>query len=524
MPDSRTAAVVHLDQHGTIREFTREAARIFALADRDRGRRFVDVVANADHAGLRDGIALVLDAGEPRHAELPGRMGAGRRRRALIVPDHAADDGTATGALVFVVDRTAADVRRTARPERGSVSPHDGAEPVPDADAPPAASGATPNRGAASAPAGSGPLLQSILDTVPDAMIVIDGRGTIRSFSAAAERLFGYGADEACGRNVSMLMPPPHREAHDGYIGRYLRTGERRIIGIGRIVAGQRKDGGTFPMELAVGEVDSSGRHLFTGFIRDLTERQETQARLQELQSELIHVSRVNAMGEMAAALAHELNQPLTATTNYLRACRRMLDAPEGPDLARVKEAVGLAADQTLRSGHIIRRLRDFLARGEVEKRPENAAKLVEEASAMALAGVKESGVRVDLRNALDLPKVLADRVQIQQVLLNLIRNAMEAMRNCERRELDLEVAPHGGAVLFGVADTGPGLAPEIATQLFQPFVTTKRHGMGVGLSICRTIVEAHGGRIWTEPNPKGGTMFRFTLPSAAVSDNGGDG
>ena len=233
-------------------------------------------------------------------------------------------------------------------------------------------------------------------------------------------------------------------------------------------------------------------------------------------------------MGEMAATLAHELNQPLTATTNYLRACQRLLDAPGpagggAPDLARVRQAMGLAADQTLRSGQIIRRLREFVARGETEKRPEDAAKLVEEASALALAGVKERGIKVVLGNGRGLHKVFVDRVQVQQVLVNLIRNATEAMRDAGRRELAVDAAPQGDMVLFSVADTGSGLAPEVAAQLFQPFVTTKRDGMGVGLSICRTIVEAHGGRIWTEPNPGGGTVFRFTLPAAPPdADEGG--
>ncbi|MBI2718911.1 MAG: PAS domain S-box protein, partial [Rhizobiales bacterium] len=164
--------------------------------------------------------------------------------------------------------------------------------------------------------------LQSILDTVPDGMIVIDERGIVLSFSAAAERIFGYTADEVCGRNVNLLMPSPHREHHDDYIRRYLTTGERRIVGIGRVVAGQRKDGSTFPMELAVGEVSQGSRRLFTGFVRDITERQLTRQRLQELQSELSHVSRVSEMGQMASALAHEINQPLTAASNYLQAAR----------------------------------------------------------------------------------------------------------------------------------------------------------------------------------------------------------
>ena len=358
-------------------------------------------------------------------------------------------------------------------------------------------------------------LLRSILDTVPDAMVVIGERGIIQSFSATAERLFGYAAAEVCGRNISMLMPSPYREAHDGYLERYIRTGERRIIGIGRLVVGQRRDGSTFPMELSVGEVNRGGRRLFTGFVRDLTERQETEARLQELQSELLHVSRLSAMGQMAATLAHELNQPLTATTNYLRACQRLLDAPGPLDLGRIRQAVALSADQALRSGQIIRRLRDFVARGETERRPEDAARLAEEASALALVGVKERGIKARLQVDWRSPRVFVDRVQVQQVLLNLIRNAIEAMGATARRDLTVSVSPEAGMVVFGVTDTGPGLAPEVAEQLFQPFVTTKREGMGVGLSICRTIVESHGGRIWTEPNPEGGTVFRFTVPAA---------
>ena len=169
--------------------------------------------------------------------------------------------------------------------------------------------------------------VQSILDTVPDAMVVIDIRGMMQSFSAAATRLFGYHPDEVIGKNVSMLMPSPYREQHDGYLERYLRTGERRIIGIGRVVVGERKDGSTFPMELSVGEMKSRKDRFFTGFIRDLSERQKTESRLQELQSELVHISRLTAMGEMASTLAHELNQPLSAISNYLKGSRRLIEA-----------------------------------------------------------------------------------------------------------------------------------------------------------------------------------------------------
>jgi two-component system, LuxR family, sensor kinase FixL len=362
--------------------------------------------------------------------------------------------------------------------------------------------------------------LKSILETVPDAMIVIDERGTIHDFSSAAQRMFGYPAEVAVGQNVRMLMPAPYRQGHDGYLARYLTTGERRIIGIGRVVVGERKDGSTFPMELAVGEMRSNDRRYFTGFIRDLTERQKTDARLQELQSELVHISRLTAMGEMATTLAHELNQPLSAIANYMKGVRRLLERHGGEHSAMMQDAMDKAAAQALRAGEIVRRLRDFVSRGETERRVESIAKLMEEASALALVGAKEQDIRVRTQFDLGVDLVLADKVQVQQVLLNLMRNAVEAMAGAARRDLLLSTAAGEDSVaVINVADSGPGIDPEIAAQLFQPFVTTKLHGMGVGLSISRTIVEAHGGRIWTEPNPGGGTIFRFTLPRVSDED-----
>ncbi len=358
--------------------------------------------------------------------------------------------------------------------------------------------------------------LRSILATVPDAMVIIDAAGTILSFSSAAERMFGYAEAEILGENVSALMPSPDRERHDGYINRYLGTGERRIIGIGRITTARRRDGSTFPIELSIGEAETPRGKTFTGFIRDLTETQQTERRLQDLQTELAHMSRVSAMGTLASALAHELNQPLTAVVNYIEGARDLLADPRPEICDMVKEALDEAAAQAIRAGHIVRRLRDFIARGDTEKRIESLRKLVTEANALALVGAGERGIEVlvDLDRKAD--HVLVDRIQVQQVLLNLIRNAIEAMNDSLDKQLRI-IARHedDGSVHVRVEDSGPGLDPRVAAHLFEPFFSTKDTGMGLGLSICRTIIEGQGGRIWADRSPIGGTAFHFTLIAA---------
>ena len=359
--------------------------------------------------------------------------------------------------------------------------------------------------------------LRSVLETVPDAIIVIDDRGLIQSFSPAAERLFGYTATQVIGQNVKMLMPEPYRGEHDGYLDRYRRTGERRIIGIGRVVIGRRADGSTFPMELAVGEINLDGKRMFTGFVRDITERQVARERLQELQSELLRASRLSAMGQMASALAHELNQPLTAIINYVQATRRMIAGGTVPR-ERLEDTMDKAVAQATRAGQIIHRMRQFLQKGETERQPEAINKVLEEASALALVGAKESGVVVRMELGTDLAPVLIDRIQIQQVMLNLIRNSIEAMHDSPRRELRIATSEaENGMIELRFADTGPGLDADVAAQLFQPFVTTKEKGMGLGLSICRSIIDSHGGKIWATPNREVGVTFSFTLPATAA-------
>jgi two-component system sensor kinase FixL len=325
--------------------------------------------------------------------------------------------------------------------------------------------------------------------------------------------LFGYSEDEILGQNVNVLMPSPYREEHDGYLARYRKTGEKRIIGIGRIVVGRRRDGTTFPLELAVGEAWIGRRRLFTGFIRDITERQGTEQRLQDLQAELLHVSRLSAMGQMASALAHELNQPLTAIMNYVKAATRTMSALDGPQVAKAREWMEKATNQTARAGQIIRHLRDFIEKRESSRSYENLNKVVEEAIALGLVGSADTNVKVHLELDPGVVSTLIDKVQIQQVLINLIRNAVEAMHDSSNRDLTIRTKADGDAVEVGVSDTGPGLSEEVASRLFQPFVTTKEKGMGIGLTICQSIVEAHDGRLWATPNHDGGVEFRFQLP-----------
>jgi two-component system sensor kinase FixL len=216
----------------------------------------------------------------------------------------------------------------------------------------------------------------------------------------------------------------------------------------------------------------------------------------------------------MASALAHELNQPLTAIMNYVQACRRLLGAGDGVALERLQETMDKAIMQAGRAGQIIHRMRQFVQKGETARQVESINKLIEEASALALVGAKESGILVRLELSPDLPPVLADRIQIQQVVLNLIRNAIEAMASADRRELTVRTYEASDRMAeVAVADTGPGLDEAVTKQLFQPFVTTKPMGMGLGLSISRSIIDAHGGRLWAMPADAGGVTFHFILP-----------
>ncbi len=365
-----------------------------------------------------------------------------------------------------------------------------------------------------------GARLSSILETGPDAIIVISELGVIESVNSATTRLFGYAREALIGQNVKVLMPSPYHEQHDGYLGRYRATGEKRIIGTGRIVEGKHRDGSTFPLELAVGEVHVGKQRFFTGFIRDISERQSAERRTQQIQSELLHVSRLSDMAQMVAALAHELNQPLTAIMNYVKAARRTAGVATDPNAVKTQELIDKAAQQTTRAGQIIRRLRDFIEKRETVRSEENIGKVIEEAIALGFVNAADLNVKVRMKFAPDLPTVYIDKIQVQQVAINLIRNAIEAMRNAARRELTIGAnLNEDNLVEVAISDTGPGLPAEVARRLFQPFVTTKEKGMGIGLTICQSIIESHNGRIWATANDDGGVAFRFVLPPPPPSE-----
>ena len=354
--------------------------------------------------------------------------------------------------------------------------------------------------------------LQGIIDAAVFAIIAIDAHGTVEGFNRAAEQMFQYDACEVVGQNVRMLMPEPYRSAHDRYLATYLTTGEKKIIGYGREIVALRKDGTQFPIHLSVSEVRLEQRTLFTGMIEDISMRVEAEQRIQQLQNDLIHVARLSAMGELASALAHELNQPLTAVTNYANAARRLLQKGKA---AGATDLIVKAGDQALRAGEIIRRLRQFIERGDTERGWQDLVATVQEAVQLALVGTRRSGIAFELQAQEDLPLIMVDRIQIQQVVQNLVRNAVDALAafDGERRIVVRLIKKHDNRIEITVEDTGPGLASQVKSQLFQPFVTTKPGGMGVGLSVCRNIVEAHGGWIRGEDRDGGGTVFRVNLP-----------
>jgi two-component system sensor kinase FixL len=289
----------------------------------------------------------------------------------------------------------------------------------------------------------------------------------------------------------------------------------------GRVVIGRKRDGSAFPMEIAVGEALDGDKPLLIAFIRDITGRPGTEQRLEQLQAELLRVSRLDAMGHMTLAIAHELNQPLTAICNYVNAAKIGLSAEKlSPKKMRAaQDLIVKASAESLRAAAIVKGLRGFVEKREMSREPANLGQIVEESLALAFVSAASAGVKVVLHLDNALPPVLVDRVQIQQLLFNLIRNSLEAMQSSQKCELTLVTRRIPGSLAeVTVQDSGPGLNARVKKDLFKPFTTSKDGGMGVGLTICQTIVEAHGGRIWLAHSGTDGTIFRFSLPLSPES------
>jgi two-component system, LuxR family, sensor kinase FixL len=361
--------------------------------------------------------------------------------------------------------------------------------------------------------------LGALLDAAVDAIILIDERGRIMRFNLAAERMFGYKQAEVLLQNVSMLMPEPYQSQHDRYLNRYAGTGERRIIGIGREVQALRKDGTIFPIDLSVGEFRTtgellpSGEHGYVGIIRDLTERKAQTREAEELRGRLAHVGRLGTLGEMVSGIAHEVNQPLTAISTYASACRRMVQSGSmsGEELAATLDKIAAQAE---RAGQVIRGLRALVRRRDEQREPVEVNRLIRDVIKLVDFEVRQADYRIDLDLAEPLPEVLGDAVQIQQVVLNLIRNGLDAMLEQARGDaIRIETRLHEGHVEIHVTDSGPGLPPQARKRLFEPFFTTKPQGIGLGLSICKSIITAHRGELTGETAPAGGARFRVRLP-----------
>jgi len=362
----------------------------------------------------------------------------------------------------------------------------------------------------------------AILETAVDAIILMDESGRIDAFNKAASRMFGYAPEEVLGKPVTMLMPEPHRSKHEAYVARYLATGEKKIIGVGRELEFLTKSGKRTPCYLAVSEIDQGSRRRFTGIIRDLSEQQAAREALTDLRERLAHVGRLSTMGEMTASIAHEINQPLTAISIYAQSSLKLLDRGDA-DPGKLRNALEKLNTQSLRAGAIIERIQRFARAQESQRELAQVSTLLTDLLKLAESDARLHDMQIQLDLADDLPLVLCDPIQVQQVALNLIRNAIDAMNEIHcangRAIVIRTEAVETDTIKVSVSDQGPGVAQNQTDLLFTPFHTTKKEGMGMGLSICRSIIAGHGGELSFTNNKDVGATFYFTLPVGAHGD-----
>ena len=376
--------------------------------------------------------------------------------------------------------------------------------------------------------------LMSLLDMAADSICLMDAHSRILLFNKASEKLFGYKSEEVVGKSVDILMPMKYARHHDAWVDRYLRTGEHSIIGIGREVQGRHKDGSTFPFDLSVGVTETEDGKQFIGVLRDLRPRKEAEQRLRSLQTELNQMTRINAMDEMGATVAHELNQPLTAIILYLQAIERKLNTSpcaqqlDQEDLDKLTELCGKARQEAQRSSSLLNRIRSIIEKKEPERSNCNIVEIIQRAHQLALVGFAATDVHVNLTATDDIPLVAVDPVQIEQIFLNLMRNAFQAMRDQDQRDINITVSVPSGQdekrkrVMVRFKDTGPGIPDSHRDTLFKAFDSERRNGMGLGLAIARSIAQNHGGSLDLAPTDinQPGACFILTLPIASPQSN----
>jgi two-component system sensor kinase FixL len=373
--------------------------------------------------------------------------------------------------------------------------------------------------------------LMSLLDMAADSIVLMDAQSRILLYNKASEALFGFTAEEVIGKSVNILMPPKYARHHDAYVDTYLETGRHSIIGIGREVQGRNKDGTVFPFDLSVGVAQTEDGQQFIGVMRDLRERKQAEERLRDLQAELNQMTRINAMDEMGATVAHELNQPLTAIILYLQAIERKLISSQKTAEARlgeddIEKLVDLsrrAIQEAQRTSSLLQRIRSIIEKEEPERVLCDMAAIIERAKKLARVGFAVSDVDISIQTQQTLPQVLVDPVQVEQVFLNLFRNAFQAMREQEYRSIEINLSlnearrERNSKLQIRFTDNGPGIKPEQRESLFRAFSSARRNGMGLGLAIARSIVQNHGGSLELAPyDPeKAGACFVLSLPVA---------
>jgi two-component system sensor kinase FixL len=359
----------------------------------------------------------------------------------------------------------------------------------------------------------------ALLDAAVDAIVIIDDLGTVLRFNRAAQGMFEFAESEVLGRNVTLLMPEPYHSQHDEFLNRYSATGKAAIIGIGREVTGVKSDGRKFPMFLSVGEIRRETGSHFVGIIRDLTDMQETRDKVRHLEDQLLHADRLVMLGELTAGIAHEINQPLTAIAAYADAGRKMssrgVDFP-ADELYSICERIG---EQSRRAAEVVQRLRKLVRSGAVRKARHDINHIIKNTLLLFEYDIKKTNIEIQFYPAKTIGLLYVDEIHIQQILVNLIKNSLDAISQSGQRDgrIEIRVKEVTPDVLISVTDNGPGVPEANQGRLFESFFTTKPKGVGLGLSICKTIAGAHGGNLKYSLPRQGGSRFTLLLPLESI-------